>query len=115
MLISAYVGEGPVEHEEDMPLMTDDNYEHKIRLWLDRWIETIREMYGDEPEGSELKIKANHHDFGTYYSVEYYYDDACAEHEDYCHNVVNDPREWLTEWDDIWIWAVRPDWHEAFG
>ena len=117
MQTSIYVGEGPVEHEEEMPLMTEDNYAYRVRVWLKRWVDQIRNAYGEEPVGSYLKIKPNHHDFGVYYSVEYYYDDAVSEHADYAYRIEADPNGMLAEWDDVGGFdaLAYPDWHKEFG
>ena len=40
-----------------------------------QFVEAIRKVLGPEPEGAQLKVKANPHDFGTYHEVACYYDD----------------------------------------
>jgi len=95
---SMYIGEGPYNEEENMPRMDSDTYESDIRVWLNRWIEQIRSVYGEEPSPSRLKIKANPHDFGVYYSVEYYYDDSYEVQEDYAFAVEGDVKDGISSW-----------------
>ena len=38
------------------------------------YISLLRRALGAEPEGAELRVKSNPHDFGTYLSVVCYYD-----------------------------------------
>ena len=65
---SLYIGEGP--WEEPCPQVGEDGYAYRARDHLRRYIEQIRRHYGDEPDGARMFVKANPHDFGTYYSLE---------------------------------------------
>jgi len=60
-----------------------------------RYIELLRKVLGPEPEGSKLKLRANAHDLGTYYSVAYFFDDDVEEHIKYMQRLDNDgPLNW---------------------
>lgn len=60
-----------------------------------RFINVIRQKLGLEPGTARLAIKANSHDFGTYYEVVCYFDDADPIGENYaffCES--NSPATW---------------------
>ena len=54
-----------------------------MRAECKRYIELIRQVCGEEPEGARLAIKSNPHDFGTYLDVVCWYDDDNEEAADY--------------------------------
>lgn len=61
------IGSAPAE--ERCAQIESDGYEfrawHECRALIDQ----IRRMFGPEPPGSNLYIKRNPHDFGTYFTV----------------------------------------------
>ena len=63
------------------------------------FIQQIIDHYGNPPDGGELKVKANDHDFGVYYSIEYYWDDTDPEAFEYGLNVEGDILDVLSYWD----------------
>ena len=65
---SLYIGEGP--WEEPCPQVGEDGYAYRAREHIRRYIEQIRRHYGNEPDCARMFVKANPHDFGTYYSLE---------------------------------------------
>ena len=59
------------------------------------YIHAIRQTLGQEPEGAQLKIKGNPHDFGTYYEVVCYYDTEDEEAAAYAFRCESDsPMNW---------------------
>ena len=55
-------------------------------------------LIGEEPEGTRLTIKANPHDFGTYYEVVCYFDDEDEEAARYAFRCEAEaPDEWDPE------------------
>jgi hypothetical protein len=63
-----------------------------------RFIAQLRNQFGNEPEGAELKIKSNPHDFGTYLDVVCYYEEENEEDELYAFNLEeNLPEKWEEE------------------
>ena len=68
---------------EECVQVGDDNYAELSRAECRRFIALIRERCGEEPEGAHLYVKANCHDFGTYYEVACRYDVDNQKAEDY--------------------------------
>jgi hypothetical protein len=54
---------------EDCAQVGRDDYHHRAKVECRTYINQLRRMFGSEPEGASLHIKANPHDFGTYQSV----------------------------------------------
>lgn len=74
------------------------NYGRNARAECLRFIDLIKEVCGNPPEGSELAIKAFPHDFGTYYEVVCYFDDSYPDAVDYAFHVEgNSPLKWGEE------------------
>jgi len=92
-----YIGEGP--WGEDTPQLGSDGYVRKARAHLERFIDQIRRHYGSEPEGGRFRIESNAHDFGTYYTVEYVWDDRFGEADAYGYAVEGDELKVLEYWD----------------
>ena len=57
----------------------------------------LRRMFGEEPAGARLKIKANPHDFGTYQQVVCEYNDK---NEEACEYAYKCEREMPEYWDE---------------
>lgn len=93
---SMYVGDGP--WDEPCPDMTEPDYAVKGRAHCARFIKQIRSHYGPEPGSGHLYVKANPHDFGTYYSVEYGYNDLDDEAVIYGFDVEADSKSVLERW-----------------
>ncbi len=52
----------------------DNNYGRAQREECRAFIEALRRLYGEEPEGARLRVASHPHDFGTYYEVECKFD-----------------------------------------
>lgn len=62
------------------------------------YIEQLRRVFGREPRGARLILKANPHDFGTYHEVVCEYDDEDREAYDYALKIeANSPATWDLE------------------
>ena len=60
-----------------------------------RYIELLRKVLGPEPKGSQLKVRSNPHDLGTYYTVAYFFDDLEDEHLSYMRRIDDEgPLNW---------------------
>ena len=71
------------------------------------FIQQIIDHYGNPPYGGELKVKANDHDFGVYYSIEYYWDDTNPKAFDYGLDVEGDTLGVLSYWDEDKKYLVK--------
>ena len=98
MLNSMYIGDTS-PYGEDCVYMGMDNYLPRATKEAARFLAQIRKHYGYEPGNSELKIKHNPHDFGTYLSIEFYYDTEDLVEADYGFNVEGDVKNVLETWD----------------
>jgi hypothetical protein len=78
-----YISIGPAPADEQCAQLGADDYYELVMEQCRRFREVIRKHIGPEPKGAELKIKSFPHDFGTYYEVVCYYDDAYPDAVDY--------------------------------
>lgn len=86
-----YIGSSPVEET----CVGIDAGSHAQVEECKRFIEVIRKVHGPEPEGAQLKVKSNLHDFGTYYEVICWYDDKFPDSVDYAFKVeAETPLTW---------------------
>lgn len=59
------------------------------------FINQLRRVFGEEPDGAELRVKVERHDFGSYPEVVCYYDDENAEATEYAYKCEGDcPTNW---------------------
>ena len=90
-----YIDIGPVPAEEDCEQLGPNYDASKARKECNAYIEAIRRVCGPEPQGAQLRIKANQHDFGTYYEVVCYYDTENQAAFDYALKCESDaPQRW---------------------
>ena len=87
---------GATPHEEDCALR-DARQLARVECKLFR--DQIRRAYGPEPDGAQLYITSNPHDFGTYYEVNVRYTNEAG--EEYAYKVEADPDNKLSHWDEI--------------
>ena len=98
MLNSMYIGDTS-PYGEDCVYMGMDNYLPRATKEAARFLAQIRKHYGEEPGNSEMKIKYNPHDFGTYLSIEFYYEADNEEEVDYGFDIEGDAKHVLETWD----------------
>ena len=88
---------GPTPLEEDCAHVGTLDYHEKTMKECRRFIALLRRIFGPEPEGAMLQIKAFEHDFGTYLTVVCYYDDADPAAAEYARRCED---QCPPEWDD---------------
>ena len=74
---------GPAPAEEDPVQLGEADYASRAFRECRRYIEAIRKVCGEEPEGAQLRMTCCLHDFGQYYDVEIKFDgnnEAAAEY-----------------------------------
>jgi hypothetical protein len=87
------LGSGPPD--EPCAQVGTDGYYDRARRECRAYIALLRRHLGKEPEGAELSIRSNQHDFGTYLSVVCWYDAAKPESLDYAFRCEgHGPQEW---------------------
>ena len=64
---------GSAPHGEDCAQLGEPGYPIQAQRECNRLIRQLRKEQGEEPLGARLAVKANPHDFGTYYSVDELY------------------------------------------
>jgi hypothetical protein len=85
----------PVPIAEDCAQVGWDSYRELAKLECKVFIEQLRRTHGEEPRKCGFVIKANPHDFGTYYDVEVSFDENDEEASDYAYKVEgNLPHHW---------------------
>lgn len=80
---------------ENCAQLGSPDYHERARKECNALIRQLRRVFGKEPPGARLAVKANAHDFGTYYDVVCYFeaDDPAA--EKYAFDIdANLPEEW---------------------
>jgi hypothetical protein len=86
---------GPSPTEEECAQVGQDDYRDRARRECRAYLHQLRRLFGDEPEGAQLSVKSNPHDFGSYLSVVCYYDPARPASLDYAFRCEGQsPREW---------------------
>ena len=88
------IGSAPSE-EECVQVNKEGNYHKAMRAECLRFIEQLRRVFGPEPEGAQLSVKSNPHDFGTYYEVVCYFEDNDEAARKYAFRCENEtPARW---------------------
>ena len=88
------IGSAPWE-EECVSVNPDTDYLPSMRAECNRFINRIREVHGEEPEGAELRVKSNSHDFGTYLEVVCYFSDTDEDAMAYAYKCQDEmPAKW---------------------
>lgn len=86
---------GPCPSEENCAQVGDKNYHEKAAEECRRYIDLIRKLHGQEPEGARLYKKSFYHELGTYYEVVVSYCPDNKEAEEYAWKVEEDlPDTW---------------------
>ncbi len=86
---------GPTPLDEDCAQVGEHDYGVKAPRECQRFIKQLRECFGPEPEGAELRMIGSPHDFGTYYEVYCVYDPKKPDSLNYALNVENKtPATW---------------------
>src|SRR3990167_542673 len=81
--------------DEKCAQVGDVDYATKAKDECRRFIKLLRDKLGVEPDGASLVIKANQHDFGTYYEVACKFDMNNKDAVDYAFMLENNlPSRW---------------------
>lgn len=91
-----YLEIGATPAEEDCEQLGPNYDPQRARAECRAFIAQLRRQFGPEPEGAQLRIKSNPHDFGTYLEVACYYEDTNEEAANYAFDCEG--KAW-TEWD----------------
>jgi hypothetical protein len=65
---------GPSPAEEDCAQVSQPGYRERALKECARYIQLLRDTFGQEPEGARLSFKWFEHDFGAYCEVVCYFD-----------------------------------------
>lgn len=89
---------GPVPCDEDCEQLGEGYRPERARQECRAYIGQLRRIHGAEPDGTQLRIKSNLHDFGTYLEVVVRYNENIQAAVDYAFRVeANCPAEWDDE------------------
>lgn len=88
-----YIGSTPCD--EPCEQLGPEYNRDKARRECHVFINQLRRMFGMEPDGAELCVKSERHDFGTYLEVICYFDDAKQASVDYAFRCEGEaPANW---------------------
>ena len=91
-----YLEIGPSPALEECAQVGSDDYANRTRKECRAFINQLRRTFGLEPAGAKLFIKANPHDFGTYYEVACRFEDEAS--QEYAIKLENEmPERWDAE------------------
>lgn len=93
---SIYVG-GTAPNAEDCEQLGPNYDPSKARKEGQAYIKQLRRVYGEEKGTASLRLKSNPHDFGSYLSVECFYDDGDEEGMKYAYDIESGCDEWDDE------------------
>jgi hypothetical protein len=90
-----YIEIGSSPCDEDCVQLGSEDYTVKALCECKRFINLLRKVFGDEPDGARLVIKGFEHDFGRYYEVVCYFDDEKPGSTEYAFKLeANTPATW---------------------
>jgi hypothetical protein len=86
---------GSTPYEEDCAQVGTEGYYERAKAECKRYIELLRKIFGNEPDGARLAIKSFPHDFGTYYEVVCWFDTGLKESVEYAEKCEDEgPGTW---------------------
>ena len=88
-----YIGPCPADEPCAQTGVTE-GAERLNKLECYAYIEALRKVYGDEPDGCFLTIKRESHDFGDYFEVVCKYDENTEAAVDYAYKVESGLATW---------------------
>lgn len=90
-----YLCIGSTPLDEPCAQVGTPDYYPKTRAECRRFITLLRRVFGPEPAGATLQMKAFDHDFGTYHEVVCWYDTDIQESMDYAFRCEDEtPATW---------------------
>jgi len=88
------LGTAPTD-EKCVQVTNKQEYLQPMREECKRYINLLKKLFPNKPEGCEYKIKSFPHDFGNYLEVVIYYNPEIEEEIEYAFNVENNlPNKW---------------------
>jgi len=84
---------GPVRSEENCAQAGDEDYQKKARAECRAYARQVERHY-PVPEGANVQVKRFPHDFGCYFEV------AISGPAEWVHEVEEDPKRALRNWDE---------------
>jgi len=89
---------GCAPYEEPCAQLGEDGYERRAQRECRALIRQLRRMHGNEPQGAELRVTRNPHDWGVYLSVACVFDPGAEAAVQYAQQVVDGlPSRWDAE------------------
>lgn len=86
---------GPCPSHEDCSQVGSPDYARNAKIECRAYIDAIRKVCGQEPEGTRLTIKGQPHDFGDYFEVALLFDGDNRVAAEYAQKVdEHAPRTW---------------------
>ncbi len=90
-----YINIGPSPCDEDCAQVGKEDYVERSKKECRAFLNQLKRVFGEPPEGAVLSIKQFDHDFGTYREVVCYFDDAYPESVEYAFKLEGDtPATW---------------------
>ena len=90
-----YIDVGSAPTHEDCAQVGSPDYAARSVKECQTYIRQLRRLFGDEPDGAHLSVRANPHDFGTYYSAVCYYNESLPASVDYAFRCEGEmPQQW---------------------
>lgn len=87
------LGSTPIE--EDCAQVGEPDYRRRALHECWQFIQLLRDTFGPEPEGTELRTKSFEHDFGMYYEAVCYFDTDLPASIDYASRCESEaPTTW---------------------
>ena len=100
MKLDIYIG-STAPYDEKCVLIGQPGFDVRARLQGQLFIDQIYAYYGKPVGSGELLVKPNNHDTGTYYSLEYQFDQGDQKALDYGIMVENDEKRAMARWDAL--------------
>ena len=90
-----YITLGTTPTDEQCVQVGSDNYHRRVMQECHRYIELLKKMFPNLPEGCRFAVKGFDHDFGTYWEVVIFFNSDKEECVDFAINVENNlPQKW---------------------
>ena len=93
-----YLSIGSTPSDESCAQVGSDRYSRASRYECRAFVNQLRRVFGEEPDGAYIKVKSFPHDFGTYKEVVVEYEEGNPEALEYALKIEGDtPLEWDDE------------------
>ena len=92
-----YLSIGSSPTGEECAQVGSETYREKMRIETAVFVNQLRRVLGEEPQGARLKVKSFPHDFGTYHEVCVVYDENNEEATNYAFKCESETPEF---WDE---------------